>query len=157
MPNHLGLAESATFCCLEKALFVDFFKKITKVERKHKFLRFWLISRLMCCFMWILGNEAYLEGREGVQNFAQTAHSPQTSVCKPVSTVASVKHDIPEELLSALLAEYIKPEDLIGKNGLHKQLTRPWLRNPYRPNTLPIMGHECHETITNGACSSHNV
>jgi putative transposase len=55
--------------------------------------------------------------------------------------VASVKHDIPEELLSALLADYIKPEDLIGKNGLLKQLTRPWLRNPYRPNTLPIMGH----------------
>jgi len=71
--------------------------------------------------------------------------------------VASVKHDIPEELLSALLAEYIKPEDLIGKNGLLKQLTRPWLRNPYRPNTLPIMGYERHEAITNGACSSHNV
>ena len=96
MPNYLGLAESATFCCLEKALFVDFFKKITKVERKHKFLRFWLISRLMCCFMWILGNEAYLGEREGVQNFEQTAQSPQTSVCKPVSTVVSVKHDIPE-------------------------------------------------------------
>ena len=27
------------------------------------------------------------------------------------------KHDVPEELLSGLLANYKKPEDLIGENG----------------------------------------
>ena len=34
------------------------------------------------------------------------------------------KHDVPEELLSGLLANYKKPEDLIGENGLLKQLTK---------------------------------
>jgi putative transposase len=28
------------------------------------------------------------------------------------------KHEVPEELLSGLLANYKKPEDLIGENGL---------------------------------------
>ena len=28
------------------------------------------------------------------------------------------KHAVPEELLSGLLADYKKPEDLIGENGL---------------------------------------
>ena len=34
------------------------------------------------------------------------------------------KHEVPEELLSGLLANYKKPEDLIGENGLLKQLTK---------------------------------
>lgn len=34
------------------------------------------------------------------------------------------KHDVPEELLSGLLANYKKPEDLIGENGLLKQLRK---------------------------------
>ncbi|KAB0587668.1 IS256 family transposase, partial [Comamonas kerstersii] len=38
--------------------------------------------------------------------------------------MTSVQHDIPEALLSALLADYKKPEDLIGENGLLKQLTK---------------------------------
>ena len=33
------------------------------------------------------------------------------------------KHDVPEELLSGLLANYRKPEDLIDDNGLLTQLT----------------------------------
>jgi len=34
------------------------------------------------------------------------------------------KHDVPEELLASLLADYMKPEDLIGENGLLKQRTK---------------------------------
>ena len=34
------------------------------------------------------------------------------------------KHDVPEELLSGLLANYKKPKDLISENGLLKQLTK---------------------------------
>ena len=34
------------------------------------------------------------------------------------------KHEVPEELLASLLADYKKPEDLIGENGLLKQLTK---------------------------------
>lgn len=34
------------------------------------------------------------------------------------------KHDVPPELLASLLANYRKPEDLIGENGLLKKLTK---------------------------------
>ena len=34
------------------------------------------------------------------------------------------KHEVPQELLAQLLADYKKPEDLIGENGLLKQLTK---------------------------------
>ena len=38
--------------------------------------------------------------------------------------MSTKKHEVPEELLSGLLANYKKPEDLIGENGLLKQLTK---------------------------------
>jgi putative transposase len=38
--------------------------------------------------------------------------------------MSTKKHEVPEELLSGLLANYKKPEDLIGKYGLLKQLTK---------------------------------
>jgi len=38
--------------------------------------------------------------------------------------MSTKKHEVPEELLSGLLANYKKPEDLIGQNGLLKQLTK---------------------------------
>ena len=41
-----------------------------------------------------------------------------------ICTMTPTKHDVPEELLSSLLANYKKPEDLIGENGLLKQLTK---------------------------------
>ena len=34
------------------------------------------------------------------------------------------KHEVPESLLANLLADYKKPEDLIGENGLLKQFTK---------------------------------
>ena len=33
-------------------------------------------------------------------------------------------HNVPDALLTSLLANYQKPEDLIGENGLLKQLTK---------------------------------
>ena len=40
------------------------------------------------------------------------------------NTMAPKKHEVPEELLTSLLANYKKPEDLIGENGLLKQLSK---------------------------------
>ena len=37
--------------------------------------------------------------------------------------MSSKKHEVPEALLTSLLTNYQKPEDLIGENGLLKQLT----------------------------------
>jgi len=41
-----------------------------------------------------------------------------------VSTMNTKKHEVPQELLTSLLANYKKPEDLIGENGQIKQLTK---------------------------------
>ena len=38
--------------------------------------------------------------------------------------MAVAKKVVPKELLDSLLADYRKPEDLIGENGLLKQLTK---------------------------------
>ena len=38
--------------------------------------------------------------------------------------MAVAKKAVPKELLDSLLADYRKPEDLIGENGLLKQLTK---------------------------------
>ena len=38
--------------------------------------------------------------------------------------MSTKKHDVHEALLTSLLADYQKPENLIGENGLLKQLTR---------------------------------
>ena len=84
------------------------------------------------------------------------AHNPQTWICKPVNTMTSVKHDIPEALLSALLADYKKPEDLIGENGLLKQLTKAVVEKALQAELTAHLGHECQETITTGARNSRN-
>ena len=70
--------------------------------------------------------------------------------------MTSVKHDIPEALLSALLTDYKKPEDLIGENGLLKQLTKAVVEKALQVELTEHLGHERHETITNGARSSRN-
>ena len=70
--------------------------------------------------------------------------------------MTSVQHDIPEALLSALLADYKKPEDLIGENGLLKQLTKAVVEKALQAELTEHLGHERHETITNGARNSRN-
>lgn len=57
--------------------------------------------------------------------------------------MSTKKHDVPDALLASLLADYKKPEDLIGENGLLKHLTK-----------LPIelaehLGHGKNEPVTN--------
>ena len=51
-------------------------------------------------------------------------NSPQAQACQSVSTLTLKKHEVPDELLSDQLANYKKCEDLIGENGLLKQLTK---------------------------------
>ncbi len=54
------------------------------------------------------------------------------------------KHDIPEELLSGLLANYKKPEDLIGESGLLKQLTKLLVEKALDAELTEHLGHDRH-------------
>jgi len=66
------------------------------------------------------------------------------------------KHDVPEELLSSLLANYKKPEDLIGENGLLKQLTKLLVERALDAEMTEHLGHDKHEPVSNAAGNTRN-
>ena len=67
------------------------------------------------------------------------------------------KHEVPQELLSSLLANYKKPEDLIGENGLLKQLTKLLVEKALDTELTHHLGHERREAVSSRstwACAS---
>ena len=73
-----------------------------------------------------------------------------------VNTMTSKKHEVPEELLANLLADYKKPEDLIGENGLLKQLTKLLVEKALDAELTEHLGHERHETVANPGGNTRN-
>ncbi len=66
------------------------------------------------------------------------------------------KHEVPEELLSSLLANYKKPEDLIGEDGLLKQLTKLLVERALDAEMTEHLGHDKHEPVINAAGNTRN-
>lgn len=66
------------------------------------------------------------------------------------------KHEVSEELLSSLLANYKKPEDLIGENGLLKQLTKLLVEKALDTELTHHLGHERHEAVANASGNTRN-
>ena len=66
------------------------------------------------------------------------------------------KHEVPEALLSSLLAGYQKPEDLIGENGLLKQLTKLLVEKALDAEMASHLGHAKHEPVANPAGNTRN-
>jgi putative transposase len=66
------------------------------------------------------------------------------------------KHAVPEELLSGLLADYKKPEDLIGENGLLKQLTKLLVEKALNAELAEHLGHGKNEPVANEAGNTRN-
>ena len=66
------------------------------------------------------------------------------------------KHAVPEELLSGLLADYKKPEDLIGENGLLKQLTKLLVEKALDAELAEHLGHGKNEPVANEAGNTRN-
>ncbi len=55
--------------------------------------------------------------------------------------MAVAKKAVPKELLDSLLADYRKPEDLIGENGLLKQLTKLLVEKALEAEMADHLGH----------------
>ncbi len=55
---------------------------------------------------------------------------------------------IEKDLLDRLLADYKKPEDLIGETGLLKQLTKALLERALEAELTDHLGHEKHAPVT---------
>ena len=71
------------------------------------------------------------------------------------------KHEVPEELLSGLLANYKKPGDLIGENGRLKhgrlkQLTKLLVARALDAELTEHLGHDRHELVANATGNSRN-
>src|SRR5574343_1753776 len=73
-----------------------------------------------------------------------------------VSTMSTKKHDVPEELLSGLLANYKKPEDLIGANGLLKQLTKLLVERALDAEMSNHLGHDKTQPVANTSGNPRN-
>lgn len=66
------------------------------------------------------------------------------------------KHEVPEELLAGLLANYKKPEDLIGEEGLLKYLTKRVVERAPEAEMTDHLGHGKHEQVTNASGNTRN-
>ncbi len=73
-----------------------------------------------------------------------------------VNTMTTKKHEVSEELLASLLADYKKPEDLIGENGLLKQLTKLLVEKALDAELTEHLGHDRHETVANASGNTRN-
>lgn len=68
----------------------------------------------------------------------------------------TVSKIIPTELLDTLLSGYQKPEDLIGENGLLKQLTKALVERALEAEITEHRGHAKHESVTHPSGNTRN-
>ena len=61
-----------------------------------------------------------------------------------------------DELLDALMKDYKKPEDLIGENGLLKQLTKRLLERAMQAEITDHLGYEKHAPTGKKSGNSRN-
>lgn len=66
------------------------------------------------------------------------------------------KKALPQELIASLLADYRKPEDLIGEHGLLKQLTKIWVEAALETEMAEPLGHDKNEPVENPASNPRN-
>ena len=59
-------------------------------------------------------------------------------------------------LIDKLLADYKKPEDIIGENGLLKQLTKALLERAMQAEMTDHLGYEKHDQAGNNSGNSRN-
>ena len=70
--------------------------------------------------------------------------------------MSTKKHAISDELVAQLLGNYQKPEDLIGENGLLKQLTKLLVERALEAELTEHLGHQRHEAVANAGGNTRN-
>ena len=63
---------------------------------------------------------------------------------------------LPTDLIDQLLSGYKKPEDLIGENGLLKQLTKALIERALQAEMTEHLGHDKHATVSNLTGNARN-
>ena len=60
------------------------------------------------------------------------------------------------DLIDVLLADYKKPEDLLGENGILKQLTKAIVERALQAELAEHLGHGKHEAVANANGNTRN-
>lgn len=60
------------------------------------------------------------------------------------------------DLIDRLLADYQKPEDLLGENGILKQLTKAIVERALQAELAIHLGHDKHEAVVNDSGNTRN-
>ena len=68
----------------------------------------------------------------------------------------TVSKALPKDLIDGLLASYKKPEDLIGENGLLKQLTKALVERALEAEMAEHLGHDKNEPVKNATGNTRN-
>jgi len=68
----------------------------------------------------------------------------------------TVPKSIPTDLIDSLLSGYQKPEDLLGENGLLKQLTKALVERALEAEMTEHLGHGKHESVSNATGNTRN-
>jgi len=68
----------------------------------------------------------------------------------------NTKKAVPKDLIDSLLADYKKPEDLIGENGLLKQLTKLLVERALDAEISEHLGHDKNAPVTNPGGNARN-
>lgn len=63
---------------------------------------------------------------------------------------------LPNDLNDSLLANYQKPEELIGENGLHTQLTKALVERALQAEMTEHLGHHKHTLVRNLTGNARN-
>jgi len=70
--------------------------------------------------------------------------------------MTATKRAVPKELLDGLMADYRKPEDLIGENGLLKELTKLLVERALEAEMADHLGHDKNRPVENAAGNTRN-
>ena len=68
----------------------------------------------------------------------------------------TVAKALPTQLIDSLLADYKKPEDLIGEHGLLKQITKALVERALQAEMTEHLGHGKNEAVDNAAGNTRN-
>ncbi len=60
------------------------------------------------------------------------------------------------DLIDRLLADYQKPEDMLGENGILKQLTKAIVERALQAELAMHLGHDKHEAVVNDSGNTRN-
>ena len=70
--------------------------------------------------------------------------------------MSKTQHPITDELLDQLLANYQNPEDLIGADGILKQLTKKLVERALDAELTHHLGHDKHQPVSNSTGNTRN-